>query len=56
MDDCIQGLEAEGREIEQRRNILYCSAQRLLCLLSVVLFLLAVYYGKPGGCKDAGTS
>lgn len=46
MDDCIQGLEAEGREIEQRRNILYCSAQRLL----------AVYYGKPGGCKDAGTS
>lgn len=56
MDDCIRALEAEDRETERRSNILYCSAQRLLSFLSVVLFLLAIYYGNPAGCKDAGTN
>lgn len=51
MDGYIWGLEAEGRETEQRRSILYCSAQRLPCFVagSVVLFLFVICYVSPGG-------
>lgn len=56
MHDCIWGLEADGREAEKGRNILCRSAQRLLCLLSGsrASFLVAIYRGNPGECKDAG--
>lgn len=53
MDDYIWELEADGRETEQGRSILYCSAQRLPCFLSgsVASFLVAIYHGNPGGCN-----